>query len=84
MGNAIHQLIEQYNVANSEAEKKLIKNQIHLQYYHASVIERKAVHEIMQPFLDEIEQEMLEKDLIAWQTYEIFNRFKSSNTRISG
>ncbi|MBD2702056.1 hypothetical protein IC229_15505 [Spirosoma sp. BT702] len=78
MQTTLHTLIDQYNATSNEAEQQSIKNQIHLQYYHASAAERQAVRDSMQPFLDEIEQEMIEKDPIARQTYEMLKRFEAS------
>ncbi len=78
MQTTLNALIGQYYKVGTETEQASIKNQIHLQYYHASATERLAVQKIMQPFLDEIEQEMIEKDPIARQTYEMLKRFEAS------
>ncbi|GAB3691980.1 hypothetical protein GCM10027592_10410 [Spirosoma flavus] len=78
MQTTIQTLIDQYSSASNAADQKSIKNQIHLQYYHASSAERESIRDIMQPFLDEIEQEMIEKDPIARQTYEMLKRFEAS------
>lgn len=80
MKTTINALIDQYNTVEAETEKKAIKNQIHQEYYHASPQERSIARDRVQPFLDEIEQEMIAKDPIARQTYEMFKRLTASKS----
>lgn len=78
MENTILQLIDQYNTATTESSKQEIKNELFFQYYHLSAEERAKLWVPMQPFFDELEQEMIEKDPIARQTYEMLKRFEAS------
>lgn len=71
MENTILQLIDQYYTATTESSKQAIKNELFFQYYHLSVEERTNVRTAMRPFFDELELEMIEKDPIARQTYEM-------------
>jgi hypothetical protein len=82
MNTTIDTLIEQYNIAKTDTAKQSIKNQIHLQYYNTSATERAAILEIMKPFLDEIEQEMVQKDPIARQTHEMLTRLEALRTTV--
>lgn len=78
----INALIDQYNAAETEAQRESLKQEIHFQYYHASAAERSIVRVAMQPFLDEIEQEMIAKDPLARQAYELLNRSKTAKATV--
>ncbi|GAB4019632.1 hypothetical protein GCM10028808_57930 [Spirosoma migulaei] len=78
MESIILQLIDQYHAADTESSKQAIKDELFFQHYHLSAEQRASVWMAMQPFFDEIEQEMIEKDPLARQTYEMFERFKAS------
>ena len=80
MENTVLQLIDQYYVATTESDKQTIKNELFFQHYYLSAEQRTNVWTAMQPFFDEIEQEMIEKDPVARQTYEMFKRFAASKT----
>lgn len=78
MENRILQLIDQYHAAPTESGKQAIKYELLLQHLQLSAEQRANVWAAMQPFFDEIEQEMIEKDPIARQTYEMFKRHKAT------
>lgn len=82
MKNTILQLIDQYYASTTESSKQEIKNELFFQHYHLSTEQRANVWTAMQPFFDEIEQEMIEKDPLARQTYEMFKRFEASKAAV--
>ena len=74
----IKAFIDLHNAAETEDQRQSIKNQICFNYYHASATERSAARNAMQPFFDEIEQEMIEKDPLAWEAYDLLNRHNTA------
>lgn len=76
MENTILSLIDRYNQATSEADKQSIKSELFFQHLHLSAEQRYAVWDAMQPFFDEIEQELIAVDPLACQAYELLNRHK--------
>lgn len=82
MENVILQLIDKYYAATIESAKQAIKNELFYQHYHLSAEQRASVWVAMQPFFDEIEQEMIEKDPVARQTHELFNRLRAIKSAV--
>ncbi len=82
MENTILQLIDEYYATTDELSRQEIKNELFFQHYHLSAEQRAAVWTPMQPFFNEIEQEMIKKDPIARQTYEMLKRFEASKVTV--
>ncbi len=79
----INELIGQYHRTETDAKRALIKNDIHRAYYQASASERAAVEPTMRPFLDEIEQEMIQKDPLAREAFDLLNRPKLTKISVA-
>ncbi len=69
----LNNLIDQVEQATDAAEKLALTRAIHQLYYRATETERAAVRIRMQPFLAEIEREMLTTDSMAQHLNALMN-----------
>ena len=72
----ISALIQAFHLS-SPAEKALVKQKLLLHYYALSSAERSAVRSEMEPFLTEIEREMIAVDPVAQEVNRLLNRLNS-------
>ncbi len=73
MKTQLNRLIDQFEQAIEATERQALTRVIHQLYYRATESERAAVRVRMQPFLAEIEREMLATDQMAQHVNALLN-----------
>lgn len=75
--------LQRIEIANHPVEKRIIKSDLLLYYYHLTDAECESVRLQMQPVLDEKQAEMAANDSLLKQAGELLNQLASKGVVVS-
>jgi hypothetical protein len=69
--------LKRIDEAPHPVEKRILKRDLHLYHYRLTADDAKSVEVLMEPFMRELELEIIEKDPLLKRAHEMLSAFKA-------